>query len=428
MGSTAAFAVFKHHRGYFRLFITGIINGMGDRFSQVAMLSLVLQLTGSGMAVGISLGVRVLPFLLLAPLGGVLGGKLPRRAVMIVTDLLRVPVALAFLWVDHPDKVWAVYAASFLLAAGEAIYSPVRKSLIPLLVDRERLLTVNGLEQLMSGIVLVAGAFAGGAVALWFGPQWAFLFNACSFLLAALMLRGITFPQDRNNAVQTEAKSGLQKENFAASSIPLSRALRGIFAGSLILQVVLGFELLVPVVNGLDNVLISVYAIQEYKAGELGVGAFYGALGIGLSLSFLAGRFIQKRLLPGALAALLIEGMLLMSLSFNSSFIAAIGLYILLSFAGGIGSACLDTLLMKEVPGRHQPVVFGLLAAVSSTLLGLSMFGAGLLLESMEPRRLGLWGGAGFVIIALMLSAYTLMHKRMNKKKDDEVTVPWKLL
>jgi hypothetical protein len=121
-----AVTALRAQRGYSRLFATGIINGIGDRFSQVAMLSLVLHLTGSGMAVGISLGVRVLPFLLLAPLGGILGGTLPRKTIMIVTDLLRVPVALAFLWVDGPDKLWLIYVASFLLAAGEAIYSPVR--------------------------------------------------------------------------------------------------------------------------------------------------------------------------------------------------------------------------------------------------------------------------------------------------------------
>lgn len=55
--------------GYSKLFAAGLVNGIGDRFSSVAMLALVLQMTGSGMAVGISLGVRVLPYLFMAPLG-----------------------------------------------------------------------------------------------------------------------------------------------------------------------------------------------------------------------------------------------------------------------------------------------------------------------------------------------------------------------
>lgn len=198
MGNQPAIAIFKGKKGYSGLFTAGLINGIGDRFTSIAMLALVLQLTGSGMAVGISLGVRLLPYLFLAPLGGMLGSKFSRKYIMIATDMLRVPVALAFLWVDGEDKLWLLYMASFLLAAGEAIYSPVRKSSIPLLVTKDSLSIVNGLEQLMSGCVLILGALSGGVVSMWFGPEAAFVMNAISFLVAALLIYGIDFPQNTN--------------------------------------------------------------------------------------------------------------------------------------------------------------------------------------------------------------------------------------
>src|SRR4051812_9861616 len=94
------------NKGYQRLFTAGLINGIGDRFSSIAMLALVLHLTGSGMAVGISLGVRVLPYLFMAPLGGVLAGRLPRKTIMMAVDFLRVPVALSLLWVDGENMLW----------------------------------------------------------------------------------------------------------------------------------------------------------------------------------------------------------------------------------------------------------------------------------------------------------------------------------
>lgn len=113
MNNHSAVAMFRSHKGYSRLFTAGLINGIGDRFTSVAVLALVLQLTGSGMAVGISLGVRLLPYLFLAPLGGILSSKIPRKYIMIATDMLRVPVALAFLWVDGEEKLWLLYMASF---------------------------------------------------------------------------------------------------------------------------------------------------------------------------------------------------------------------------------------------------------------------------------------------------------------------------
>jgi MFS family permease len=169
--------------------------------------------------------------------------------------------------------------------------------------------------------------------------------------------------------------------------------------------------------NGLDNVLISVYAVQEFQAGDIGVGAFYAALGIGLSLSFFAGRYVTKGLLIVAIVGLMIEGLLLMSISISNHFVIAFLLYILLSFAGGTGNACLDTLVMRETPSTMQPVIFGLLSAVGNTLLGLSMLLAGWLLEWVDPRTLGFAGGAGFSGIAILLAGYTFVR---SKKKETQ--------
>lgn len=421
MGIHTAALTQKRSKGYSRLFAAGLINGIGDRFSSVAMLALVLQVTGSGMAVGISLGVRVLPYLFLAPLGGILAGRMSRRALMIAVDLIRVPVALSFLWVDGENKLWLLYAGSFILAAGEALYSPVRKSSIPLLVDSGSLHRINSLEQLMRGCVLILGAFAGGMVSLWFGPKAAFIMNAASFLVAALLLRGIQIPQEAVSSgrmVEQEKTAGDSGERTGRTQGRL-QTLKYAAGGSLILQIVIAYELLVPILNGWDNVLISVYAVQEFHAGDLGVGAFYAALGIGLSLSFFAGRLLKKRLLTAALAGLLMEGVLLMSISGSSNFMAAFFLYILVSVSGGISSACLDTLVMREAPAAAQPLIFGFLSAAGGLLLGISMLSAGWLLDHIEPRTLGFAGGAGFTGISLLLGGYYLLrnirdaHKKM---------------
>ncbi|WP_042201507.1 MFS transporter [Paenibacillus camerounensis] len=401
--------------GYSKLFAAGLVNGIGDRFSSIAMLALVLQMTGSGMAVGISLGVRVLPYLFMAPLGGILATRFPRKAIMIAVDLLRVPVALSFLLVDGEDRLWLLYTGSFIMAAGEAVYSPVRKSSIPLLADSSALLRINGLEQLMNGSVLILGAFIGGVVSLWFGPEMAFIVNALSFLVGALLLWGIHFPPAAAEPGRTEGTG--KKPAAAHLSGGRLQTLKYVAGGSLALQIVIAYELLVPVINGWDNVLISVYAVQEFHAGDAGIGAFYAALGIGLSLSFFAGRLLKKRLLTAALTGLMLEGMLLMAISASGSFIHAFFLYILLSLAGGVGNACLDTLVMRETPPRQQPLIFGMLSAVSGTLLGLSMLGAGWLLDYVEPRVLGCAGGAGFAAISLLLAGYAAVRGRLLRKR-----------
>ncbi|WP_025698341.1 MFS transporter, partial [Paenibacillus durus] len=340
--------------GYYRLFAAGIINGIGDRFSQVAMLSLILQLTGSGMAVGLSLGVKLIPYLALAPLGGYLGGKLPRKTIMMATDIARIPFALSFLWVTGEDRLWLLYIGSFMLAAGEAIYAPVRKSSIPLLARRDALLRTNAMEQMLTGCVLILGALTGGFVSHWFGPQTAFVLNAVSFLGAALIISGISFPRTLPEEQEDESKEGHGTDTLAEDGADgrqsRFKSLPAVIAGSVCLQIVLGYELLVSIVSGLDNVLISVYAIRVFHAGDIGVGAFYASLGVGLTLSFWAGQLVKRNLLAAALGGLLLEGLLHIGISVTGSFAAVCGLYVLTSLVSGIGYASLDTLLMPETP------------------------------------------------------------------------------
>ncbi|MGW7162062.1 MFS transporter [Paenibacillus taichungensis] len=402
---------------YRNFFIAGLVNGIGDRFCQVAMLSLILSTTGSGLAVGLALGLRVLPFLLLAPAGGLLTMRFSRRKIMLFTNLIRVPLALSYLLVNSADDLWILYTASTLLACAEALYAPVRKSGIPLLVQPEHLLKINGLEQVMNGTVLIVGAFLGGITSSVMGPQAAFITNALCFMMAAVLIRKVSFPfgiGTESNEISLESMERSATAAFGKSSV-ITRANGAVHVPSVIwrlvrssvaLQIIILFELWVPVINGIDNVLISVYAIEVFALGDWGVGLFYAALGTGLVLSNWCSRYFQHWLLPGVVLCLLVEGGLLMLLSVVTLPVNAVLIYILLALMSGVGNACLDTLLMNETPEKYRGLIYGLVTASSSTMLGLSMFGAGLLLEIMEPRKLGFAGGLGFAAIAVLLTTY----------------------
>ncbi|ALP36120.1 hypothetical protein ASL14_08005 [Paenibacillus sp. IHB B 3084] len=396
------------NKQYRKLFAAGIINGIGDRFCQIALLALMYRLTGSGLSVGIMLGLRVIPFLILSPVSGVLISSISRRTLMMTTDLLRGGAALAFLSVHSNKDMWIVYVVSTLLACGEALYAPARKSSIPLLVRPSDLLRVNSLEQVMSGLVLVIGAAAGGIVSALFGPQAAFMLNSASFFVAGLIVCNIAFPpvtKEEVNREDAHTESRGSQTSFDDRILGRSQILQCIRM-SLPLQVVIAFELLVPFLNGIDNVLISVFAVQEFKLGDAGIGLFYAALGAGLVASYALGRLFSRSLLSGGLVCLLLEGILLMGLSGIEHAWAAVGIYFFISLAGGVGAICLDTLFMRETPLHVQGPLLGMLTAWSQGIIGLSMFGAGVAVEIIEPRMLGLIGGAGFILISIMISIY----------------------
>ncbi|WLR52955.1 MFS transporter [Bacillus tianshenii] len=180
--------ILKHEQVYRKLFYAGIINGVGDRFSQVAVLALLLKLTGSGMAVGIILAIKLIPTLFFSPLAGVLADRYSRKNILMVTDFARIFFALSFLFVSGTEEIWIIYVGTFFLSIGEAIYQPVRKAMIASVVHREYLMKVNVYEQVMVGVVLVIGSFFGGVLSYYLGEQITFLLNGFSFFTAGFFI------------------------------------------------------------------------------------------------------------------------------------------------------------------------------------------------------------------------------------------------
>lgn len=387
------------NKAYRFLFAGGIVNGIGDRFSQVAVLTLLLNLTSSGIVVGAALAIRIVPYLLFSSVGGWLSDRFSRKKIMIITDLIRVNIALLFLFVNDANDIWIVYSALFLLAVGEAIYQPTRKSLIPRLVKKENLIKVNILEQAMLGIVLVMGSLTGGVVAFWLGSNVSFILNAASFLLAAYFISVID--------IKKKVFSITSNRSFFVDIGIVWKVIRQ----STILKWVLILEFLIPIGDGIFNVLISIYPVQIYHLGDLGIGLFYGALGIGLVLNFFVSRKIVGPLLLIGFVSLIGEGIAQLLVSQLSNLVVVILLVILVSFIGGIGNICFDTIVMRNADEQHHGSVFGILNTVSNVMLGLSMLGAGLLLEVLTPRKLGLIGGGVSCLIGGMLMLYLLGKK-----------------
>lgn len=391
---------------YRKLFYAGIINGIGDRFSQVALLALILQMTGSGLSVGITMALRMIPFLFFSPLSSSIGGKLGRKTVLIATDLSRAVIAISFLAINDPDDMWIVYTSSFLLASGEAIYSPIRKSSIPAIVSSKSLKDVNAWEQVLIGFVLVIGALSGGVVSYFLGAKAAFWINIVSFLAAGWILS--TLPALERNA---KSDQGVKVKNEKYNEL-----LPAIAASSFLLMLML-FELVIPLINGIENVLLSVYAVETFGKADLGVGIFYSVLGLGLIASPLFTRMIKGRFLLFSFLCIVGEGLFLMIISQTSLFFLAAVLFGMTAIFSGIGNTLLDTVAMETIPAKWHGMYFGLTSMVSNTFIGISMFFTGVALEWYDPRLVGLFGGSMYIVAGSIFLIWSLGYSLQYEKE-----------
>lgn len=398
---------FNLEKPYQKLFYAGIINGIGDRFSQVALLTLILQITGSGLAVGTSLALRMLPFLLFGPFSSTIAHKFSRKKLLIYTDIFRACIAISFLFIDSPNDIWIIYAGSFLLASGEALYSPTRKASIPVIVQKKHIKTINSWEQVLLGFVLIIGALAGGIVSYLFGPSQSFLVNIFSFLFASILIAQIPSLEKAENA-DTQQRINEQK----------TASFLFVVLSSSFLTLLLSTDLLIPLANGMENVLISVYAVKTFQVEGLGVGVLYSVLGTGFIISPLLTKRITKHYLFIAFLCIVVEGILLIIVSCSPSFILVVFLFGVLTIFGGISNTLLDTVAMQSVPENQQGMYFGLSETISNTMLGLSMFLTGILLESFSPRTMGAINGGLYVLVAIIYLVFTL--KLTDKKNSLE--------
>ncbi len=441
-------SLLKEEKNYARLFAASIVNGMGDRFSQVAVLGLLLSLTGSGLAVGITFAIRLLPFLIFGPLGGMLADRFSKKHIMITTDLVRAAFALSPLFVRDAGDVWIIYVTSFLLAAGEALYSPARMSLIPRLVRKDNLLHVNSLEEVLGGLVLIGGSVTGGAISSLLGVETTFLLNSLSFLACAVILIRLPILQGTLRAQKSQHRPVVEPEIPSSSSAVSRRttqiprcewkrtfvrrrtretrpstpaAFRKLLSRSPFLRLMLMIFAVWPIGDGIFNILLSVYAVNVFHMGDLGIGILYGALGAGLVIgSGLTGKF-ARHIRAAAILTLLVEGICHMLISQSGSFLLLAVLLTCMAVCSSIGSACNQTLLMTIVPDRMQGRFMGMLATMQNSIMGTAMLLGGFLLEVLSPRLLGLVGGLLLTLSGTGFAAvYFLFRNRLQDSTECE--------
>lgn len=175
----------------FRLFFVGQATSQtGTWMEMVAITWLVLQLTGSGVALGLVTAAKFLPLLVLGAWAGLLADRLDRHHFMLATQVAFAGVAglLAGLVLLDAYNVGVLYGFALAFGLITALDNPTRRALVNDLVERDDLANAVGLNStLMTGSRVVGPAVAGALIA---GPgvAWCFVLNAASYLAVIVAL------------------------------------------------------------------------------------------------------------------------------------------------------------------------------------------------------------------------------------------------
>ncbi|MEV5650935.1 MFS transporter [Nocardia sp. NPDC052254] len=168
----------------YRYYFAGqVVSNTGTWMQRIAQDWLVLGLTGSSFAVGITTAMQFLPMLLFGLYGGVLADRFPKRGLLVITQAAMglLAAVLAVLTLTGKAEVWHVYLLALLLGMVTVVDNPTRQSFVPEIVGRERLRNAVSLNSANFQAARLIGPAVAGVLIAAVGSGWAFVINACSF-------------------------------------------------------------------------------------------------------------------------------------------------------------------------------------------------------------------------------------------------------
>lgn len=176
------------------LFLARALSLLGDGLVPVALAFAVLHVDGSASALGVVLAARTASLVVCLLVGGVVADRLPRKRVLIASDLIRLVAqgVTAALVLTGAATVWQMAALAALFGVGWALFLPTSTGFVPQTVSPGRLQQANALIAGTFSIAQVAGPAVAGVLVVAVGPGWALALDAATFLASAAFVTRIS--------------------------------------------------------------------------------------------------------------------------------------------------------------------------------------------------------------------------------------------
>jgi len=387
-------ALLAQNRNYRYTWTGQVVSEIGDHFNNIAVFSLALANTRSGLVVSGVMLSRTIPAMFAGPIAGVLLDRLNRKHVMIASDLIRAVLALGFILCLHRKETWLLYIFSGLLMFASPFFTAGRSAILPTITTSEELHTANSLTQTTQWTTITIGTFAAGASVMQFGYGWAFLLNSLSFLFSAACISRLHVEGD---AFQPR-KRELTEAEVVRPWHEYVEGLRYMRSNPLILGIALigvGWA----TGGGAAQILFSLFGEIVFNRGPAGIGEVWGCAGMGLlvggGFAYWLGEHIDFRAYKRTISiCYVLHGATYIIFSQMRIFYLAL-LFIALSRSAVAVSSVLNmSQLLRHVSNEYRGRVFATMESMVNSVMMVSMALAGIASQYYSPRIIAAIAGA----------------------------------
>ncbi|HEV8112963.1 MAG TPA: MFS transporter [Planctomycetota bacterium] len=412
-----------------KLWLSQFVSQTGDWLDRVACLVLIGRLGsassvfGVGVLFGLELALRLLPSALFSPLAGPIADRLPRRMLMIVSDLARAAIVLCFLLVREPSQLTWLYVLIGLQMAIGIFFDAARSAALPETVKPDELHDAYALSAVTWSITLCAGALAGGWVVEWVGISGAFVVDSASYVLSALFLIGLRLPPVPKHAEPfrwgdivrlTDLRRGLtHARKLGVTPILWTKSFWGGAGGFLVLLSLAGRD---QFGSGASDAAKGLDEAAAIGATAVATGWLYFARGIGTGLGpLLANLFFGKT--DPALKRQITAGFVIAAIGYalfgssHSLWIACV--FVAVAHTGGSTLWVASTVLwQKHVENAYRGRVFVIEFLALDLAFSAGGMVGGLIYDATGSLSLSSWIIAGLVLLLGSIWTWTARNVR----------------
>jgi MFS family permease len=376
---------------YRRYFTGQLVSLSGNWMQMVAEMWVVLTLTGSGVAVGVTTALQFLPMLVFGAFGGLIADRVPKRRLLVVTQALHMVAPLAFLALSLEGVLiaWMVFALVFVRGCVNAVDYPTRQAFVMEMVGSDRVVNAVSLNSVLVHSARVVGPAIAGVLIATVGVEPCFALNALSFAVMIAALWGMD-------------PSKLRAAEIAPREPGAVRAGLRYVRSSPELWIPLGLMAVVGTLGFNFQAILPLLARFTFDGGPGAYAALVSAMGVGAIIGALvngARGSVTPMLLVGAAV-----GFGILSLIAAGAPTLALELVVLAPL--GAATVTLAASVNSALQLASEPSMRGrVMALYSIVFLGSTPIGgplAGWLSEAIDPRAALVMAGLGALLAGLL--------------------------
>ena len=413
------FRLLKGNQPFRNLWYGQVVSELGSWLNTIAIYTLILNLTGSGMAMAFAMMAKLMPVVLVSPIAGIICDRISRKKVMIASDVLRSIVVLGYLLIGEKEGLWLLYSLVIIEVALSGFFEPARSAMIPLLTPKEDLVTANALSGSTWSVMLAFGAALGGVIVSILGIKAAFILDSLTFLVSAWFISRIpSLVENSRPKIKERTPKGGLHDFFEGihyfRSEPIVLVLSLLKSG---LALAGGVLTLIP--------LFAQQVLSTSSAISMGIGVIFSSRGLAAALGpILVTRVFgdSSPVLRRSIAAgFFLGGFAYLMFSRSETLLGASLSIAGATFFGSIVWVFSNALIHLQAEERFLGRIFSAEMAIMTLVMGLSNMVAGFAIDQLgaTSSQVAYWLGIAFMLPGVLWCGFMFfVHRQLKQGKS----------